>query len=220
MKILFIGNSYTFFNDMPKLLEALAEENGKDGYIDSVTKGGRRLYENLKEGDENGERIKALVRENDFDALILQEQSFLAIVDYERFVGGIRDLVSLVKAKRNILYATWGRKTGSEKLNELGLTSEEMTNKLTEAYILAAKTVNAEISHVGKTFLKISKELPDLEIYNPDLSHPSYLGSAVAAICHYRTLFAEMPKKVESLLLGSAEKPKLLSAIAEALDEN
>ena len=220
MKILFIGNSYTFFNDMPNLLEALAKENGKELYVDSVTKGGRRLYENLKEGDENGEKIKSLIKENDYDALILQEQSFLAIVDYESFLGGIRDLVALVKAKRNILYATWGRKTGSEKLTELGLTSEEMTNKLTEAYISAAKSVGAEISHVGKTFLKISKELPNLDIYKPDLSHPSYLGSVVAAICHYRTLFGEMPKSIECFELGSAPKDELSSVIAEALNEN
>ena len=219
MKVLFIGNSYTFFNDMPTLLESLAGENSKELTQDSVTKGGRRLYENLEEGDEHGERIKALVSENDYDALILQEQSFLAIVDYKAFLGGIRDLVALVKAKRNILYATWGRKTGSEKLTELELTSEEMTNKLTEAYISAAKHVNAEISHVGKTFLKISKAMPDLEIYKPDLSHPSYLGSVVAAICHYRTLFGEMPKSVDCFELDSVQKAELLSLIAEALNE-
>ena len=220
MKVLFIGNSYTFFNDMPALLESLARENGRELTADSVTKGGRRLYENLKEGDENGERIKTLANENEYDALILQEQSFLAIVDYESFLVGIRSLVTLVKAKRNILYATWGRKTGSEKLAELGLTSDEMTNKLTEAYISAAKHVNAEISHVGKAFLKISHALSTLDIYNPDLSHPSYLGSAVAAICHYRKLFGDMPRSIECFALESVPKAELISLIAEALDEN
>ena len=220
MKILFIGNSYTFFNDMPNLLELLAKENGKRLTADSVTKGGRRLYENLREDDEHGARIKALIGENDYDALILQEQSFLAIVDYESFLGGIRDLVALVNAKRNILYATWGRKSGSEKLTELGLTSEEMTNKLTEAYISAAKRVKAEISHVGKTFLRISKDFPNIDIYKPDLSHPSYIGSVVAAICHYRTLFGEMPKSVDCFELDSVPKTELLTVIAEALDEN
>ena len=220
MKILFIGNSYTFFNDMPTLLESLARENGKELTADSVTKGGRRLYENLKEGDVNKEQIQMLANTNSYDALILQEQSFLAIVDYESFLEGIRGLITLVNAKRNILYATWGRKTGSEKLSELGLTSEEMTNKLTEAYISAAKQVNAEISHVGKAFLNISKKLPSLEIYKPDLSHPSYIGSVVAAICHYKTVFGELPNNIDSLDLESVPKNELLSVIAEALDED
>ncbi|MBQ7347324.1 MAG: hypothetical protein IJW55_05145 [Clostridia bacterium] len=30
MKILFIGNSYTYYNNLPKLLEALTLVNGKD----------------------------------------------------------------------------------------------------------------------------------------------------------------------------------------------
>jgi len=29
MKVLFIGNSYTYFNGMPKLFENLSRENGK-----------------------------------------------------------------------------------------------------------------------------------------------------------------------------------------------
>ena len=40
MKILFIGNSYTYYNDMPALLESLMCENGYDAKIHSVTKGG------------------------------------------------------------------------------------------------------------------------------------------------------------------------------------
>ena len=52
MNILMIGNSYTYYNDMPKILESLAIENGKDVRVDSVTKGGRKLYANLLPEDE------------------------------------------------------------------------------------------------------------------------------------------------------------------------
>ena len=52
MNILFIGNSYTYYNDMPNILEALAKENGKDLSADAVTKGGRKLYANLDAEDE------------------------------------------------------------------------------------------------------------------------------------------------------------------------
>ena len=72
MKILFIGNSYTFFSDMPKLLESLAKTNGKQLIADSVTKGGRHLYENLQDEDPYGEQIKTLINTNNYDALILQ----------------------------------------------------------------------------------------------------------------------------------------------------
>ena len=220
MKVLFIGNSYTFFNDMPTIFENLAKENGKDLSQYSITKGGRHLYENLSEGDEYGEKIRTLVKENKFDALFLQEQSFFAIVDYDKFLYGVSELKKLVGAKRTVLYATWGRKNGSEKLKELGLTSEEMTKKLTEAYISAAKSTDSGLSYVGTAFLKISKKLPHIDLYNPDLSHPSYFGSAVAAICHYRALFGEMPSLTNTLNLASVQKNSLLEAISEAFDEN
>ena len=42
MKLLFIGNSYTYFNEMPEQLEALMRENGFDVTVHSVTKGGRK----------------------------------------------------------------------------------------------------------------------------------------------------------------------------------
>ena len=220
MKILFIGNSYTFFNDMPNLLEALAKENGKELFADSVTKGGRHLYSNLEEGDEYGEKIKLLTAQNEYDALFLQEQSFFPIVNADKFLYGVQSLKDLVGAKRTVLYATWGRKSGSDKLEELKLTSEEMYKKLTEAYIWAAKKSSCEISHVGKTFLKILNSIPSFELYKPDLSHPSYAGSAVAAICHYNALFSEMPKSIDCFDLGDTDKATLLNCIAEALNEN
>ena len=43
MKILFIGNSYTYFNDMPGLFEKECEKNGVTADVDSVTAGGYRL---------------------------------------------------------------------------------------------------------------------------------------------------------------------------------
>ena len=45
MKILFIGNSYTYCNDLPMLVEKLARENGKDVETFSVTRGGRMLIQ-------------------------------------------------------------------------------------------------------------------------------------------------------------------------------
>ena len=43
MKVLFIGNSYTYFYDMPKLFEAICRERGAECDVDSVTAGGYTL---------------------------------------------------------------------------------------------------------------------------------------------------------------------------------
>ena len=51
MKILMLGNSYTYFFDMPKILQALFDDNRVNAKVDSVTAGGRRLAQNVDEGD-------------------------------------------------------------------------------------------------------------------------------------------------------------------------
>ena len=43
MKILMLGNSYTYFFDMPKILQGLFDANGVDAQVDSITAGGRVL---------------------------------------------------------------------------------------------------------------------------------------------------------------------------------
>lgn len=213
MKILFIGNSYTYYNDMPELLRTLCAENGHTVTVDSVTKGGRKLYENLAEGDEYRAQIDSLLAEKSYDILILQEQSYFALVDYEKFEYGVSELAKLVSAKRTILYATWGRKTGCELLTQYGWTSAEMTERLEAAYLAAAKACGGEISPVGRCFLRLSETAPEIELYNPDLSHPSRTGSVLAAAVHYAKIFGELPKECASLGID----PRAAESITEAV---
>ena len=74
MKILFIGNSATYCNDMPLILEALINANRKNAKVDSVTRGGDRLCENLSDGDKKNAELKELLSVNEYDVLFLQER--------------------------------------------------------------------------------------------------------------------------------------------------
>lgn len=199
MRILFIGNSYTYYNDMPKMLLALATENGKTASVDAVTKGGKRLYENLNEGDAEGAKIRELLAEGEYDVLVLQEQSHTPLSDPKSFLDGARGLGMLVGAPRTVLYATWGRKDGCPLLDELGMTSLGMTMMLELSYERMAKLMGATIAPVGRAFAAMTSEHPGLELYNEDMSHPSYMGSALAAIVLYKTIFEELPSSVDSI---------------------
>ena len=59
--------------------------------------------------------------------------------------------------------------------------------------------LGAELSPVGECFYEVYEKHPEIELYDPDGSHPSYTGSAFAAICHYCTVFGELPKKCDTL---------------------
>lgn len=145
MNVLFIGNSYTYFNDMPKLFEKLANSNGKDVAAFSVTRGGRRLCEYAQKNDEYTEMLDGLIKTSKYDVCFIQEQSLLPIKDYELFETGVKEIYERVgaKADRFVLYETWGRKDGNKDLAALGITNREMTKRLSEAYARAAKVINA-----------------------------------------------------------------------------
>lgn len=202
MKILFIGNSYTFYHEMPKLFEALCRANGKDVEVDSVTKGGRRLYENLVSEDENNAKFFELLKTEHYDVLFLQEHSCGPLLAEERFISAVGELKTLVGADRTILYATWGRKSGSKTLDEHSWTSEQMFDELIAAYAKAAEINGVEVSNVGKCF-KDLLSASDAELYTEDLSHPSLFGSSVAALSHYKAVFGEYPKTTEPLDLSA-----------------
>ena len=61
--------------------------------------------------------------------MILQEQSLRPITEPEKFRAAASNLNGRIRAigAQPVLYATWGRQSGSETLAELGLTNESMT---------------------------------------------------------------------------------------------
>ncbi len=213
MNILFIGNSYTYYNDLPTLVHGLANENGIDVDIDSLTVGGRRLYENLLPDDEKYAELLSLLAKKRYSVLVLQEQSYTPMTDYSAFKRGVEGLIDLVEPEKTVLYATWGRKEGCPFLVERGLSSAEMTEKLGSAYGELAEIFGTYISRVGQCFAYISQNHPDIELYTEDMSHPSYYGSCVAALVHYKTIFGGLPEKTETLKLDGETLKILISAI-------
>ena len=219
MKILFIGNSYIYYNDMPMLFSKLANENGRDVEVDSVTVGGRKLIQNLEHGDEHAKKISEFATKNQYDILILQEQSYFALIEPDEFERGVGELISLVAAKSNLLYATWGRKSGSELLEKYGWTSSQMGKLLDAAYCKAAEKYSARVSHVGLCFEEIFREHAQIELYNEDLSHPSYIGTCLGVISHYRAIFGELPKKLDSLCLEDNVAKLFLTTVEKYGDQ-
>ena len=205
MKILMLGNSYTYFFDMPKILQALFDENDVDAQVDSVTAGGRRLVQNADEGDPLHAEVVKKCAQNAYDVLILQEQSHTPMSHYREFLRGVCGCVELVKPARTVLYATWGRKEGCDLLDEFGWTNQSMTEGLAAAYDAAARKVGGQSAHVGKCFFETCKEYPAIELYDPDLSHPSYAGSCVAALTIYKKLMGKLPAKTASLNMDAAD---------------
>lgn len=217
MNVLFIGNSYTYYNDLEKIFEGLCRENGHQVNAFRVTKGGRKLISNMDPEDEITKQLEAAIRERHYDVCVIQEQSLLPITDYDTFLAGVTHVMRMVgsQADRFILYATWARKEGSPDLETYGWTPESMTRLLQAAYEKAGEALEVPVSPVGISFWKAICALPELELYNPDMTHPSYLGSCLAALTHYYTLFGHFPENTNSLNLTTEQLTIFRSAVCE-----
>jgi len=217
MKVLFIGNSYTYYNEMPKILEAIASGNGKTLETDQVTKGGWYLHKYLDEKNEFHDKLMALIAENKYDVCFLQEQSMCPYLDYARFADGANRLLRRLEGAVDefILYQTWARKEGSPSLEKHSLTPEQFGEGIVLAYEKFGREAGLRVSPVGRKFAAFRKIDNETDLYNEDKSHPSYAGSCLAALQHYKTLFGEAPGDTSMLELPVEVRERMRKVVSE-----
>lgn len=175
MRILMLGNSFTYYHDMPKLL---AYMTGAE--VVAHTRGGAALAEQLNPYTEMGARTLRALREEKWDYVILQEQSNTPALHRESFQRSAAGLCKLIRENgaTPVFYATWAYQEGSEKLASVPYTYDEMEEALTDSYRHAAEVNNALIAYVGQGFTALRDIV---NMYEPDAFHPSEAGSMLAA---------------------------------------
>ena len=182
--ILFVGNSYTYYSDMPeKLFAPMAREAGVDCCVTSVTVGGCTLERFADENDSAGQKLRTAIAGQQYDLVILQEQGTQPVRNPVSFEKSAAALLALLQpqAEKFMFYATCGRKTGHKDLALLGMTEAELNEALAQAYGAVGAKLGLPVAHVGRAFAAYAAEHPEAELYDPDLLHPSLLGSTVAA---------------------------------------
>jgi hypothetical protein len=199
LKILFIGNSFTFFNDMPtKYFQNICGASGYKVNVEAITNGGHYLSKFADASDEYGAKVDKALKENKYDIVIIQEQSGCPIADPNRFFNGVRALAKKVKDNGAELYLfeTWGYKEGYSKLVTHGGSTKIMEMKLRAAYTAIAEEVGAEVILAGVAMLDIHTQ-GKIEVYKDDLFHPSPKGSALVAYTIFAKVFMHDPRTVK-----------------------
>ena len=109
MKILMLGNSLTTANHMPEMLAQKL-----DAEVTVHARGGARLAEQLNPDTKMGARTARVLRERNFDYVILQEMSHGPATATERYLDSVRKLARLVREAGAVpvLYATWAFRPG------------------------------------------------------------------------------------------------------------
>lgn len=195
LSVLFVGNSYTYYNSMPtSIFLEFATAAGFDANVKAITCGGHSLFQHADTRDPYGVKVALeLLPDNVgmYNFVVLQEQSMRpASNDLATFYDAVRDLAARARGieATPILYSTWGRRGDSEYLTQTGMTNESMTWKLAASYTAIGEELDIPVGYVGLAFYEVYTGNSGIELYDPDTSHPSYAGSYLAAV----TLFAKM----------------------------
>ncbi|MFK7989745.1 MAG: DUF4886 domain-containing protein [Sandaracinaceae bacterium] len=216
LSILFVGNSYTFYNEMPAQVAGLAANDPGAPAIttDRTVQGGASLE---LHHDELGsvERI----RDGDWTHVVLQEMSTGTLHDEEDFHTYVDKLAHVARAAESevVLYQTWARKKGHTIYlwGWSGRNPETMVERVSEAYERAAERLDAIVAPVGRAWARCIEKHPRLELYDDDLHHASPLGSHLAAAVFYVTLTGRDPTAIPYAVEGvSKEDAYALRAVA------
>jgi len=196
---LFLGNSYTAYNNLPQLVSDLAIGNGDTLSYEMNVPGGFTL-----QGHSTNATTLDLISAGSWDYVVLQEQSQrpsfpieqveVEVFPFAEFLDSIISEANL--CAETVFYMTWGRKFG-DAINcpvwPPVCTYEGMDSLLRECYITMANDNEAIVSPVGAVWRYIRTTAPWLELYSPDQSHPSQAGSFAAACAFYTVMFRKDP---------------------------
>ncbi len=186
VRVLFIGNSHTYVNNVPGSVVELADANGVIVEVEVVAPGGHTLREHA-----NDETVQGLVASGDFDFVVLQEQSERPAhyADFNRETAPSADAIARTAQAADvevIYYQTWGRRDGSPYT---GHTSYgEMQSAVTAAYDTLAADTGGEVAPVGETWRYVRRVAPHIELFDADGNHAAPPGSYLAAIVLTETI--------------------------------
>ncbi len=185
LRILFVGNSYTFISNMPHLVSQISDSTKVKLITSGSYAGGATLSDHW-----NGEKelkTRELIKKGDYDIVVLQEHSMGTIEKKDDFFKYSKKLCNLIKTSgaKPFFYVTWAR----QKVPQY----QEL---ITKTYKQASEENDCGLIMVGEAW-KLARTLrPDVRLFMPDGSHQSDLGAFLTACVFAGTFSGELPENL------------------------
>ena len=208
--VLFIGNSYIYYNDLPIMLDDLANSLGDDINFEQSTPGGETL-----EGHSTYPLTINKINQTNWDYVILQGQSQRSALSPAYVSTNVtpfaQQLVNMIESNSScsepIFFMTWGRKYGDQSYCAFYppvCTFDGMQARLRDSYLNYGFNNSATISPVGIAWKRAMNQNSTINLYRNDNSHPSERGTYLTACTFYATIFKKSP-------IGASFKPAGMS---------
>ncbi|MBZ5535203.1 MAG: SGNH/GDSL hydrolase family protein [Acidobacteriia bacterium] len=201
LRVLFVGNSYTYYNNLPEMLEQLSLSAGTDSRIQArmIVAGGAMLEQLWQRG-----AALWAIQHGGWDYVVLQEQSSLGPSpmvdglptirspdDFYKYARLFDEAIRQAGAK-TVFYSTWARRNAPVQNQQA----------LDFAYMRIARELHARVAPVGLAWQDLRTKGSGVDPYWQDGSHPSPAGTYLAACVFYATFTGKNPKGLSHEIFG------------------
>lgn len=174
LKVLFVGNSFTYFYNLPQVVSAMSDNHGMAVMTRQSTVGGSNLEQHWKE--ERGTQTRRLIPSENWDYVVFNNHSMSALTDSAAFMEYGKKFAQLVheQGAQPIFMMTWAYDS-----NPL------MQEPVTRAYRKLAAETQSICFPAGLLFAGARQLRPDLNLFFDD-KHPSALGTYMLGLAFTR----------------------------------
>jgi hypothetical protein len=175
LKILFVGNSLTYTNDLPAKVAAIGSGKGNLIEKETMAKPNYALEDHWNEGC-----LQTLIKSGVYDYVVIQQgpssqaDGAASLLEY----GGLIQELCKSHDTKLAFFMVWPAKVNYHTFP--GVIAN---------YMNAAYETKAILCPVGYAWKQYMDRSGDFSYYGPDEFHPSPLGSSVAAEIIYNALF-------------------------------
>jgi hypothetical protein len=199
-RILFIGNSYTYVQDVPALVKSFAEEAGFPLKYAMHAPGGCTVGDTSQgtAAHMNNPIVYNLIRSDKWDFVSLQDNQGRFVygggifpdTNKTKVIRGhlkIRDSVKYYNScARMLWFAGWAWKNGYPGIDPTG---KGLIENIYENYQYLKDTAGEIISPIGVAWARAIDSLPAVDLWDADLAHQSLAGSYLTAAVIFTTAF-------------------------------
>jgi len=178
MKVLFIGNSHTFYNAMPFQVRELLRPQDPAATVAMCATGGMTLGWHAEQPE-----TRTAILYQDWDAIVLQQKTH-PFDGVEALRKDCRALLPYLKKSRAKvwLYMTWAEKRFPANQAILD-----------HAFTQVAQEIGATPAPVARVWCRLREVAPAIEMYDVDQEHASPNGSYLVACAFYTLLTGRSP---------------------------
>ena len=207
LRVLYVGNSLTYTNNLPGVVRALAVADGRTVSDIAYAAPDFSLEDHWRTG------IASEIRRLEPDVVVMQQgpSSLPQNKAHLNFWSAQIAAVAREVGAAPTLFMVWPEATRQSAFLDVA-----------DSYAAAAAFNSALLAPAGGTWLKAWELEPTLQFYGADGFHPSYLGTLAAAHAMYAVLFEVDPASIPGLSDGvpASVLQTLRAALTESLATN